>query len=99
MFDLIWQAVGTFGEGVLGTVSGVVAFGIGLLADLILTLAAALPEDPFDLPVVAGQWEQGLAWLNWWLPIGQIAALLAAWAVAQLAYLSFSVILKKLGGL
>lgn len=98
MLDWVAWGMGWFGEGVAETFSGLVAWGIGLIADLLITLSAALPSDPFELPQVAEQWETGLAWLNWWLPIGQIVALLAAWAAANIAYITFSWVIRKYAG-
>lgn len=97
---LTWIAeqVGIFGEGVWSVASGVAAWGVGLLADLIIVLSAALPDDPFTLPELASQWETGLGWLNWWVPVGQIAAVIAAWAAAVVAFYAFRYILARFQG-
>lgn len=94
----IAQLVGEFGEGVWSVASGVAAWGIGLLADLIIVLSAALPDDPLEIPQVAEQWETGLSWLNYWVPVGQIAAMLAAWVAAVIAFHAFRYILARFEG-
>ena len=35
-----------FGDGVWSVASGILAWGIGMIADLLLVLSAALPDDP-----------------------------------------------------
>lgn len=95
MLDLLGSLASELGDGVFSVASGILAWAIGLIADLILVLSAALPDDPFTLPQVAADWELGLSWLNWFVPVGQIAVLLAAWVAATLAYYAFQFILKQ----
>lgn len=96
MLELLGGLATELGEGVWSVASGLIGWLIGVVADLILTLSAALPDDPMKLPEVAADWEQGLSWLNWFVPVGQIAALLAAWVAATVAYYAFQFILKQM---
>lgn len=89
LIGILGTAFETFGSSALDVIAGGLAWLVGLLADLMLVLSAALPDDPFQLPQVAGQWETGLGWLNWWLPIGQIGVCLTAWVGATVAYYIF----------
>lgn len=95
MLEFLGGLAAEFGDGVFSVASGILAWGIGLIADLILTLSAALPDDPFTLPEVAADWELGLSWLNWFVPVGQIAALLGVWVAATIAYYMFQFVLKQ----
>lgn len=97
MIDFLGNLAVELGDSVWSVASGVIGWLFGLLADLILVLSAALPDGGiWELPEVAAQWETGLGWLNWWLPIGQIAAALAVWAAATVAYYTFQYILKHI---
>ena len=88
-------AVAGVGTAVLDVVAGGIAWAIGLLANLILLLSAALPDgDIWELPTLAAQWETGLGWLNWLVPVGQIAALMGVWVAATVAYYAFQFILR-----
>lgn len=87
LFDILTDFVFRFGSDALDVIAGGIGWLVGVAADLLLVISAALPDGGFlELPEVAGQWETGLGWLNWWLPIGQIAAVLAAWLAAVLVY-------------
>lgn len=51
------------------------------VADVLALAVRVLPDDP--VLVALTRWtlpEQGLCWLAWLLPVGQIAALVGAWA-------------------
>lgn len=95
MLEFLGGLAVEFGDGVWSVASAVLAWGIGLIADLILVLSAALPDDPFTLPEVAADWELGLSWLNWFVPIGQMAALMGVWVVATISYYTFQFVLKQ----
>lgn len=98
MIEFLGGLASTFGEGVWDVASGVLGWLIGVVADLIIVLSAALPDgDLMQLPAVGEMWETGLGWLNWWLPIGQLAALLATWIAATIAYYAFQFILRHIG--
>lgn len=87
----------TFGMDAFDVAAGALGWLIGLAADLLIVISAALPDGGFlELPEIAGIWETGLGWLNWWLPIGQIAAILGTWLGATLAYYFFQLKLRKL---
>lgn len=66
---------------------------IGILADAVVKFGESAIDVAaggiWELPEVGGMWEHGLGWLNWWLPIGQLAAILAAWVAATVAYFVF----------
>lgn len=97
MIDFLSQLAMELGEGVWSVAAGLVGWAMGLLADLIILLSAVLPETLFELPQLAGMWETGLGWLNWFVPIGQMEAVLAAWAAATVGYYTFQYILKHVG--
>ena len=74
LLGIISDAVLRFGDSVVDVLAGAIGWVVGTLADLIILLSAALPDGGiWELPAVGGIWEQGLGWLNWWLPIGQLA--------------------------
>ena len=87
-----------FGDSVFSVAAGLIGWLVGMLADLILILSAALPADFAELPTLAAGWETGLGWLNWWVPVGQIALVIAAWAAATVAYYAYKFILRHAGG-
>lgn len=84
------------GDGVWSVVSGVIGWVFGALASIIIALSAALPDDPIRMPEVVQDWELGLSWLNWFVPVGQIAVLMAAWVAATISYFFFQFILKQI---
>lgn len=93
--DLVFR----FGVSAFDVIAGGIGWVVGLAADLLIIISAALPDGGiFELPEVAGQWETGLGWLNWWLPIGQIAAVMAAWLAAVLVYYAWQLKLRKFVG-
>lgn len=96
VFEFLGNLALEFGDGVWSVASGLLAWGIGMIADLLLVLSAALPDDPFQLPQVAADWELGLSWLNWFIPVGQLAALLGVWVAATVGYYAFQFILKQM---
>lgn len=102
MFNVLYGLFEQFGEGVWGVVGGVVGWLVGVVADLIIALSAALPSNIFDLPQVIGNWETGMGWLNWFVPVGQLKALLVAWVAATVAFYGtrfvFNFISKRMGG-
>lgn len=64
-----------------------VALLLGLIGKAVSWLADVLPESPFIAAVgeLGSGFEVGLAWLNTFVPVGQIAAMVTAWAVALVA--------------
>lgn len=95
MLEFLGNLAVQFGDGVWSVASGVLAWAIGFVAELIIMLSAALPNDPFTFPEVIEQWETGLEWLNWFVPVGQIAAIMGVWIAATVAYYAFQFILKQ----
>ena len=97
LIGILGDAVIHFGTTAIDVAAGGIGWVVGTLADLIIILSAALPNgDLMQLPQVAGQWEQGLGWLNWWLPIGQLAALMTTWVASTIVYFVFQLKLKKI---
>lgn len=97
MLDLLGGLALELGDAVWDLAAGTVGWLFGFLADMIILLSAALPDgDLMQLPQVIGQWETGLGWLNWWMPVGQLVALLTTWVAATVAYYVFQYILRVL---
>lgn len=102
MFDMLFGLFETFGEGVWGVVGGALGWLVGVVADLIIALSAALPDNIFEFPQVIGNWETGMGWLNWFVPVSQLKALLIAWVAATVTFYGtrfvFDFISKRMGG-
>lgn len=102
MFDLLLGLFDKFGEGVWSVVGGALGWVVGTLATLIINLSAALPDNIFELPTVISSWETGLCWLNWFVPVAQLEAMLVAWVGATVAFYGarfvFDFIAKRMGG-
>lgn len=68
-------------------------FVVGTLFTLLIDLLGFLPELSIegitsgfaDFGAAVASFNVGLGWLNWFVPMGGIAAVLAAWAVAEIA--------------
>lgn len=96
MIDFLGGLVLDFGDAVFDVAAGLLGWLVGFVANVIIMLSAALPSDPFQLPEVMTEWETGLEWLNWFVPVGQIAAIIGAWVAATVAYYAFQFILRHL---
>lgn len=97
LVGLLGDAVLTFGTEALDVVAGGIGWLVGLVADLLIVLSAALPDGGIaELPEIAGMWEQGLGWLNWWCPVGQLAAIVGAWVASTIVYFFFKFKLRQL---
>lgn len=59
---------------------------------------ALLPQSPF-VNFAAPQVEQGLGWLNWIVPVGDILGLLEIWLVACAAWMLYRYLFRQLGGI
>lgn len=59
-------------------------------------LLVILPTSPFQplLADLAIGYPDALAWLNWFIPINEILALLAAWLVAVGIFYLYSIIMR-----
>ena len=67
----------------------------GLFNMLFGWLAGLLPDSPFaDAAQVTEGMHTGLAWLNWFFPVGEMLALCTAWVLACLAVTAVKVALK-----
>jgi hypothetical protein len=86
MFDWLFNLVGMFGDGVYSAVAGLAAFLAGVVMDNLNVMLAGLPGDIFQVPTVVGSWETGIRWLNWFVPVGQMAATVAVWASATVTF-------------
>ena len=65
------------------------SFLTGLITGLCNFLAGVLPDSPFrDLATQGAALQQGLAWLNWFVPIGSFGAIFAAYLAAMLVWVS-----------
>lgn len=98
----ILELANKFGSGVFDVVGGLFGWLVGQAASFLVFLSSALPSNPLDLSGFVDNivnWETGLSWLNWWLPIGQIATLLGAWVLATLAYYTARIALHFIGKL
>ena len=96
MIGFLGDLVLNFGDSVWDVCAGLLGWLVGFLASLITLLSASLPADPFQFPEVISEWNTGLSWLNWFVPIGQISAILAAWIAATIAYFTFQFILRHI---
>lgn len=97
LLDAVWE----YGSDALDVVAGGIGWLFGMVADFIVFLSAALPDGNLaELPEALNNWDTGLMWLNWWLPIDQLAAVMAAWVAATLVYFvyQFKLRLMVFGG-
>lgn len=100
MLQTVLDLAGEFGEGVYGAVGGLLGWLVGMFANFVLFVAAALPSNPLDL---AGflqnleDWSMGISWLNWFVPIGNIETMMVAWVGATLAFYMSRYIFKFIG--
>lgn len=91
--DAVWY----WGADALDVIAGGIGWVVGLLANFIIFLSAALPDGNLaELPQALNTWDTGLMWLNWWLPIDQLAAVMAAWVAATIVYFVFQFKLRAL---
>lgn len=101
VFDFLNGLADTLGAGVWSVAGGVIGWVVGTVASVLLMVAAALPYDIFNLPTVIASWEVGVGWLNWFVPVGELELLLAAWVAATLAYFTarnvFNFIAERFG--
>lgn len=73
------------------------------IVKILVTLAAAgfliplLPDSPFPQIFSSFSDVPFLGYLNWFIPIGEFAKILAIWAVAMAAIYAISWILRQLG--
>lgn len=91
-----------FGDKVFDAVGGVLGWLFGQLANFVTFLSAALPDNPLDIAQFFENleaWNRGLCWLNWFIPINQISALLAGWVAATLVYYTGRIVLYFIGKL
>lgn len=68
----------------------------GVLRKLIYFLLGILPESPFAnaLGTLPASIENGLAWLNTFIPMESIVLLIGLWAVALVNYIAVRLILE-----
>lgn len=86
MIEFVFGLVERFGEGALSAVAGVIGWFVGWIAQGLLIMASGLPDDIFELPTVNLAVEQGLAWLNWFVPVSGIVQLLVVWVAATTTF-------------
>lgn len=97
MLEMVLGLADTLGTGVFDAVGGIIGWLVGFLASFVLFVAAALPANPFDLEQYMQNlvnWETGISWLNWFVPIGTIELIMTAWVAATLAYYASRYVFK-----
>lgn len=64
-----------------------IALLLGLIGKAVSWLASVLPSSPFAnlMPSLDPSLSTAIAWLNTFVPVGQIGALVGAWALAMVA--------------
>lgn len=73
-----------------------VALLLGVIGKLCTWFADVLPVSPFAslLPTVDPVFSTGIAWLNTFVPVGQIVTLIGAWGASFIAYLAVKLFKK-----
>ena len=74
-------------------------FIVDFFSNLVTTLSSVLPESPFSNLQIGQGVQNALGWLNWLVPVGDMAALFAVWLAAALIIAVVSFALKKGKGL
>ena len=67
---------------------------IKALLGLVQTVLSWLPQSPFAGIAADFQSSHGLGWLNWFIPVGQIVQIMAAWLGAIALYYLASIMLR-----
>lgn len=57
-------------------------------------LQTFLPLSPFRELIEEIELSEGLAWLNWFIPVGEMVAVFGLWLVAYGTYLLYRIILR-----
>ena len=57
-------------------------------------LQTVLPLSPFRELIDSIDLSEGVAWLNWFIPVGEMVSLLGVWLVAYGTYLLYRIILR-----
>lgn len=71
----------------------------GLLGGLLDFLTGFLPASPFaDVITGMGSLGQGIGWLNWFLPVGDLLAIFGLWIAAALVWAVVDFIVRKAQG-
>ena len=61
-------------------------------------LISLLPHSPFEgIYGTLGVMQQGLQWLNWFVPVGTLLTIMTAWLVAIAGYYVFKALLHWIG--
>lgn len=61
-------------------------------------LMSLLPQSPFqDFYSTLGFVGEGLGWLNWFVPVGSLLAIMAVWLVAVAGYYVYKALLHWAG--
>lgn len=71
-----------------------IAIILAVVLGVMSIVRLVFPESPFSQLVMSEAVQTGLGWLNWLLPINQIAVLFNAWAGAILVCVAALLIIK-----
>lgn len=97
MLEMILTLGDALGTAVFDAVGGIIGWFVGFLASFVLFVAAALPANPFDIGQFVQNhinWQTGMMWLNWFVPVGTIEVIMVAWVAATLAYFASRYVFK-----
>lgn len=73
-------------------------FVVGFLRQVCAGLVDLLPHSPFqDYYGALGAVSDGLAWLNWFVPVGALLGIMTVWLVAVGGYYVFKALLHWIG--
>lgn len=73
-------------------------FIVGFLRSVMGNIVDLLPQSPFQEYYSGfGIAQQGLGWLNWFVPVGTLLAIMTAWLVAIAGYYVFKALLHWIG--
>lgn len=65
-----------------------------LMAQFGQSLQSVLPLSPFRDLIDGIELSDGLSWLNWFIPVGQMLSVLALWLAAYAVYLLYRIVLR-----
>lgn len=100
ILQMILDLATQFGDGVYDAVGGFFGWVVGMFANFVLFVASALPSNPLDLAGMiqnAENWNNGIRWLNWFVPIGNIQLMLIAWTAATIAFYGARFVFRFIG--
>lgn len=73
-------------------------FIVDFLRSCMGNIVDLLPQSPFqDFYTVLGIAQDGLGWLNWFIPVGTFLGIMAVWLIAIAGYYVFKALLHWIG--